>query len=589
MKKSVRIVCSLMAVLLMVSAFAVSASAVEFTDYYEGPEFICGDVDLDERITVRDATAVQKYLAKIITLSKAELYRADVDGNGKNTISDATWIQKYVAKMIDIFPAEEEVYNPDYIYTASDDEIEIEISEGYSVELELTVETEGYYEITATSDEVSMWFDMLSGDEVYYWYSESDGENQSIFAKLYPGVYYVEIFSPNGEPLTAKFKASLSDKEPPITAEEMEQAKELKAGDEIKIEAGEGRYVYKVDISTLDRLGDNFILHSEDEGADGVITVYTPDCYEVVDSTWYQSGEEGAYIEIYDDGYGDIYYVLLNVSEDSSEFRLCMESYYSILEKEAVEVKLNEAAGSDAVDYDAEIMYKFTPEEDGYYSFNLYYESSWASVSLWILDLNNPEGAYLLIDNSIKDDRVFDVLKLEAGCTYYIEGSAQYSEKDALSFEVKPSDEAEYLEAQENHKKPDPDYNTDYDEPENTEIKLGDTLTVDFEPAVDALFVTKKFVFTAEEDCEIVIYSENSKDACLYIRDQYGDTIHMSDDIETLINIGEDKVMMESFDFAALGKMKKGEKVYLSLTTFAKEKDSFTFSIVNSADYKPIV
>lgn len=569
----------------MITSFATGASAAEFRDYYEIPDFVYGDVDTDGRISVRDSTAVQKHLAKIITLSELSLAHADVDGNGKVNIMDATWIQKYVAKMIDTFPVEEEVYSPDYRYTASEDEISVELSEGYSVEIELTVEVEGFYEITATSDEESICFDVLSDDESYYWYSQSDGENQSVFAKLYPGVYRVDVFSSNGEPLTAKFKAFLSDKEPPVTAEEMEQATELKAGDELRIDAGAGRYVYKVDMKNLERVGDNFILYSEDDGASAFMTVYTPDCYGVVDSTRFESCG-GAYVEISDDVYGDIYYVLMNVSEESADFTLRMDTYYGILEREAVEIKLNEAVKADTAGYDAEVLLRFTPKEDGYYSFNLYNESAWASVSLRITDINNPGGAYLMIDNTLNDDRAFDVLKLDGGCTYYIQGSADYSEEDFFNLEIKPSDEAEYLLAQENHKKPEND--NGYNPSETTEIRVGDTVKAEFEPAEDAAFVTEKYVLVAEEDCEIVLYSEDSADACLYIFNKNGDTIHMGDDIKTVLTLDEDKVYMESFDFAVLGKMKKGEKVYLSLTSFAKEKDGFTFSIVNSSDYEPL-
>ncbi|MBQ8000648.1 MAG: CHAP domain-containing protein [Ruminococcus sp.] len=56
------------------------------------------DLDGDGKVTITDATALQKNLAGI----KVEILtdKADIDGDGKVTISDATYIQKYLAAIV---------------------------------------------------------------------------------------------------------------------------------------------------------------------------------------------------------------------------------------------------------------------------------------------------------------------------------------------------------------------------------------------------------------------------------------------------------------------------------------------------------
>lgn len=59
-----------------------------------------GDVNCDGKINVKDATSIQKHLAKLISLNDVELLYADTTHDNKVSISDATNIQKYVAKII---------------------------------------------------------------------------------------------------------------------------------------------------------------------------------------------------------------------------------------------------------------------------------------------------------------------------------------------------------------------------------------------------------------------------------------------------------------------------------------------------------
>ena len=70
-------------------------------------EIILGDADGDGKVTVLDATAIQKKLASIEPASFSEK-AADVDGDGKVTVLDATLIQKWLANL----PAPEGIGKP---------------------------------------------------------------------------------------------------------------------------------------------------------------------------------------------------------------------------------------------------------------------------------------------------------------------------------------------------------------------------------------------------------------------------------------------------------------------------------------------
>lgn len=72
----------------------------------EKDNYEVGDVNMDELISVKDATLIQKALAKITTLSAEQEKLADTDFNGDVNIKDATRIQKYVAKLLDSFYTE---------------------------------------------------------------------------------------------------------------------------------------------------------------------------------------------------------------------------------------------------------------------------------------------------------------------------------------------------------------------------------------------------------------------------------------------------------------------------------------------------
>ena len=64
---------------------------------------LLGDANLDNDITITDATTVQRHVAKLTTLTGDSLKAADVNKDGEVSIVDATTIQRFVAKIITEF------------------------------------------------------------------------------------------------------------------------------------------------------------------------------------------------------------------------------------------------------------------------------------------------------------------------------------------------------------------------------------------------------------------------------------------------------------------------------------------------------
>jgi hypothetical protein len=63
------------------------------------PSFQLGDVNRDKIISVKDATDIQKHLAKLIELDEEQLLLADYFSDGIVNIKDATKIQRVLAHL----------------------------------------------------------------------------------------------------------------------------------------------------------------------------------------------------------------------------------------------------------------------------------------------------------------------------------------------------------------------------------------------------------------------------------------------------------------------------------------------------------
>lgn len=72
------------------------------------PNFVfytLGDTDLNDKVTIKDATLIQKHLAMITELENEALLAADANEDQNITIKDTTEIQKFLAN----FPANEKI------------------------------------------------------------------------------------------------------------------------------------------------------------------------------------------------------------------------------------------------------------------------------------------------------------------------------------------------------------------------------------------------------------------------------------------------------------------------------------------------
>lgn len=62
-----------------------------------------GDADQNGKINIKDATTIQKHIAKIIDFDETALKSADVNADTKVNIKDATAIQKFIAQIEDVY------------------------------------------------------------------------------------------------------------------------------------------------------------------------------------------------------------------------------------------------------------------------------------------------------------------------------------------------------------------------------------------------------------------------------------------------------------------------------------------------------
>ena len=105
----------LMVIALVLSLGMFSASAEEETTFNywiaETPDInpddlpgnvigFLGDADKNSHVNVKDATAIQKHIAGIITLDKEALDFSDVDFSDSINIKDATAIQKWISGLV---------------------------------------------------------------------------------------------------------------------------------------------------------------------------------------------------------------------------------------------------------------------------------------------------------------------------------------------------------------------------------------------------------------------------------------------------------------------------------------------------------
>ena len=84
----------IMALIVSLSVLSVSATTKPYN---------AGDADLDDRVTIKDATVIQKYVANISPFNYLQECVSEVDGDGRITVKDATMVQKKCAHIVTDF------------------------------------------------------------------------------------------------------------------------------------------------------------------------------------------------------------------------------------------------------------------------------------------------------------------------------------------------------------------------------------------------------------------------------------------------------------------------------------------------------
>lgn len=95
--------------------------------------FLYGDADGDGKITVSDATAIQKVLAGI-SFPSFDKKAALVSGRNELTINEATLIQRFLAEMITVFPAEDIAVQKDLQMIIGDTPVSVEWEDNKAVD-----------------------------------------------------------------------------------------------------------------------------------------------------------------------------------------------------------------------------------------------------------------------------------------------------------------------------------------------------------------------------------------------------------------------------------------------------------------------
>lgn len=104
-KKFKCIILCLMSVVTALAFSSMTAAALEDdeTEIIPNTPVVSpkGDVTLDGKLDITDATMIQKYCALIVTFNSAQKNLADIDKNGIIDICDATYIQKKISGFIE--------------------------------------------------------------------------------------------------------------------------------------------------------------------------------------------------------------------------------------------------------------------------------------------------------------------------------------------------------------------------------------------------------------------------------------------------------------------------------------------------------
>ena len=98
-KTNERILCGILSATVLMSTFSLSVSATEI----EHPDILFGDVNVDGRISIADATEIQRYIVQLNSYNVLDLVNdeglLDINHDREVNIADATTLQQYLAQI----------------------------------------------------------------------------------------------------------------------------------------------------------------------------------------------------------------------------------------------------------------------------------------------------------------------------------------------------------------------------------------------------------------------------------------------------------------------------------------------------------
>lgn len=588
MKKFIRTLGVLLALLTVaLSAGLLSAFAAEFDYYYARTGAFYGDADSDGKITVRDATAVQKYLAKMISLDRASQLLADVDGNLKLTISDATDIQKYLANIINFFDA-----CPTLVCEADGDPVQFEVEMEETVYCTVKIHQAGYYRFrTRRVSGGTCSFRILDGTATAG-YGSSDSSVADEFVYLTAGKYRVELESSweHDKDVNEFSVTTANDK----VLFDTTDVTVLKPGDKIEIKANEGTKVFRIEHKNLSEFYDAHYIYTE--GTDPKVSFMSYDKY-MQGGDHSEKADDGVNRYISITGYysdSDYWrYLVVEQEEGGSDFTLNCESYmdYHIASSETFKapytVDIATSVTTEGI-YSGNKNFVTTVNESGYYKMTATGAELSGVYSGACGDSTKGKYSEKSAFNEFlggSENNGYSIRYLEAGKSY-LSWIYVYSFDDVpVKLSVDACTEEEYNA-----------FRAEYDEQQiqlmegerlvvldgHDEIKLDEEVYVSLRSVEEMENYeedSKIYSFTADKDMEIVAFTNGAENAIVYVYDENG----------IFLGAFSESGKFSPYDATIYGTIKAGETCYFELMSYSYYGDGFYFKVTNEDDYTPYV
>lgn len=531
--------------------------------------YVVGDVNVDEKVSIKDVTLIQKFLADIESMTYNGYYNADVDNDGKLTITDATCIQKKLAGIIDRFPLEEVLYPVKNLSLNKSEAMHVTV--GYEGTFIFNCEKEGIYRLKISDDDCMIILYNEQGEALRAFSGGSTSSFHGAMLECYltPGEYkYIVNCTESGN---TRAEVYLEEVPYEYMSFDVSDYTDLPLGSDFSITNQETMAtVYKVTIDgTRDDIGylDVFVEDST------IVYIFdTKGCFisckdyleynrNSFGFAFHLSTAQEFFVVVY--RYPDIDNTLDNCTVQYDTYT---NYYFKDAEALTGEVLSEFYYESAFTEYDDGVYgYKFTPSKDGYYKFSVdthnpqnstvfdYYssitlfdstvfDSGLGASLIWASEANNNTGTSL-------------TEYLYAGETYYLmfAGYTVSGQRD-VKFSVSEGTKADY---ESSHKE------------EYSYIALGDNVEVSFAQQNDY----KLFLLNAEEDMDIVIRSKGGN-PYVAVMNAMGESVLLSD------NISE-----TNSDFAIRGKLTAGDSYYIMVGCF-EDTSATTVSVIPYSEYR---